>query len=81
MGKIEIDGRDLKSLRETLCEAQSLYIQAYGQRKADSARHKVNQLGKLIDQIDLLRPLGSDGKHGNLHTQFCGCFQVFGSGG
>lgn len=30
-------------------------------------------LQELTDKIDILRPLGSDGKHGDLHTEFCGC--------
>jgi hypothetical protein len=26
-----------------------------------------------VDQLDVLRPLGPDGTHGDLHTPHCGC--------
>lgn len=52
---------ELKMLREHLCYAQTT-------RKATSTT-----LDKLIKQIDVYRPLGPDGKHGNLHTVKCGC--------
>jgi hypothetical protein len=64
----------LKSTREALCAAQS----ALGQRARggiDVGRVPlwVDRIQALIDQIDVHRPLGNDGKHGNLHTATCGC--------
>lgn len=61
----------LKSVRETLCVAQSAlnHTPAYGDRAAgDSAL-----IGRLIAEIDRQRPLGPDGAHGELHTETCGC--------
>lgn len=61
----------LKMLRETFCIAQS----AIQHRPYDEDRKPghVARLGRLIDDIDRQRPLGSDGKHGNRHTPTCGC--------
>lgn len=69
MVKIEVE--NLKSLREDLCMAQSA-LRIYGgyTNPQDAA---IKRLGKVLDQIDILRPLGSNGKHGNLHTEHCGC--------
>jgi hypothetical protein len=53
----------LKSLRESLCRHES----------DDLPEHVVWLLGQLINEIDRHRPLGSDGKHGDLHTATCGC--------
>lgn len=67
MATIEIG--NLKSARETLCVAQHTINQAWEpNRKVHS-----DLLQEMINQIDILRPLGSDGKHGNLHTPYCGC--------
>lgn len=33
-------------------------------------------INRLIGLLDLHRPLGSDGKHGDLHTPTCGCVDV-----
>lgn len=65
------DERDtLKMLRETLNRAQTAIGVTYSSetRDADLAR-----LGRLIVEIDRQRPLGPDGKHGDLHTPTCGC--------
>lgn len=67
-----IDTRDtLKMLRETFCIAQT----AIQHRPFDESRRPehVARLARLIDDIDRQRPLGPDGKHGNRHTQTCGC--------
>lgn len=53
-----------KMLRETLCLAQHAL--------ADEPHH-ARRLGRLIDACDELRPLGPDGKHGDRHTEHCGC--------
>lgn len=53
-----------KMLREHLCEQQT---HAPDQVTSDTIQN-------LIDCIDLRhRPLGPDGKHGDLHTPSCGC--------
>lgn len=69
---INLEGFDSpKMLRETLCLAQSRIINSgldQHRRDADVAR-----LQLLIDECDRHRPLGPDGKHGDLHTETCGC--------
>lgn len=63
------DPRDtLKALRETLCIAQSAML-AMNRVPSD----EIARLGRVIAEIDRLRPLGPDGKHGDLHTASCGC--------
>ena len=52
----------LKTTREALCIAQTML-----------PKEESILLEHLIEQIDILRPLGSDGKHGDLHTAACGC--------
>lgn len=59
---------DLKMTRETLACAQSL-MRSY----VLDCRPHTKRIGLIIEEIDKLRPLGPDGKHGNLHTDFCGC--------
>ena len=71
MTTIEIE--NLKALRESLCVAQSAIGQAYGQRQSEYTTSKIKTIQKVLDQIDILRPLGPDGKHGNRHTEYCGC--------
>ncbi|QDH93329.1 hypothetical protein QC999_gp21 [Microbacterium phage Cressida] len=67
----------LKGLRETLCQAQSA-LQAMLPPNADEyevGRHltDLDRIQRLIAEIDRNRPLGADGKHGDLHTPTCGC--------
>jgi hypothetical protein len=62
MPTLEVADGDLKMLRETFCVAQT------GLSKAHIAR-----LQGLINQIDVYRPLGPDGKHDQRHTATCGC--------
>jgi len=61
----------LKSLREALCLAQSALSlwRLDGDRPVDRSA----TLGRLIADIDRQRPLGPDGKHGDRHTETCGC--------
>lgn len=74
MNKPTIEPGDLKMTREALCVAQSAILaRARSGRDADRAPHWVRRLQDLIDQIDVARPLGPDGKHGDLHTDLCGC--------
>jgi hypothetical protein len=60
-----------KLLRETLCVAQS----RIGNSPLDEGRkhEHIDRLQRLIDECDRHRPLGADGKHGDLHTPSCGC--------
>jgi hypothetical protein len=62
---------DPKMLRETLCVAQSRIVNS-GYDVSRKTEH-VNRLQRLIDECERHRPLGPDGKHGNLHTLTCGC--------
>lgn len=59
-----------KMIRETLCVAQSLVGQFTGTYRK---REHMDRLQRLIDECDRHRPLGADGKHGELHTDTCGC--------
>lgn len=52
-----------KELREQLCVQQT-----YAPGKFTR-----NEIQRLIDVLDLHRPLGASGKHGDLHTPTCGC--------
>lgn len=61
---------DLKMTRETLCMAEAALVAMYG---GEEALPHVQRLSDIIFEIDKLRPLGMDGKHGNLHTEYCGC--------
>lgn len=64
----------LKGVRETLCVAQAaLYKLPLGYSAGGSIEHHRDVLGRLIAEIDRQRPLGPDGKHGELHTETCGC--------
>lgn len=56
-----------KMLRETLCIAQGM-LNEFGYEW-----HHGKSIQLLIDECDRMRPLGPDGKHGNLHTDECGC--------
>jgi hypothetical protein len=60
-----------KQLRETLCIAQTRIVAAGVDR--DRAGRDVANLQALIDECDRHRPLGPDGKHGDRHTETCGC--------
>lgn len=59
----------VKMLRETFCVAQTFI----GLSGLPRAYEHVLRLQRLIDECDRHRPLGPDGKHGNLHTTSCGC--------
>ncbi len=60
-----------KMLRETLCVAQS----RIGESDLDALRKSDHtaRLERLIAECDRHRPLGPDGKHGDRHTDTCGC--------
>jgi len=73
------DERDsLKMLRETLASAQSALLAQLPVPMHEADRGvriaiDAERLGRLIAEIDRQRPLGPDGKHGDLHTPTCGC--------
>lgn len=60
-----------KMLRETLCVAQT----RIGNSDLDQDRKQehIDRLQRLIAECDRHRPLGQDGRHGDLHTATCGC--------
>lgn len=58
----------LKMLRETLSAVQN---GAMGARRGEHSE----RIGRIIAEIDRQRPLGSNGKHGDLHTATCGCLE------
>lgn len=60
---------DPKALRETLCIAQTWFGLS---QRTDRESHVV-RLQELINECDVHRPLGPDGKHGDRHTDTCGC--------
>jgi hypothetical protein len=60
-----------KSLLEALCVAESAII-----RSPTSAEYKalfLPAIRQLMDECERMRPVGPDGKHGNRHTDECGC--------
>lgn len=64
----------LKMTREALCAAQSaLAERARSGLDVDRVPSWSRLIGAIIDQIDISRPLGPDGKHGDRHTPTCGC--------
>jgi hypothetical protein len=67
MADLHVRDRDLKSLHEALCLAQF---------KLGGDSYRVKMLGRLLTEVERHRPLGSNGKHGNLHTRTCGCEDV-----
>lgn len=73
---VNIDVKDLKSLREALCVGMSAIGQVYGEDQVTYKMAYIRILNDLTDKIDVLRPLGPNGKHGNRHTEFCGCDYV-----
>ncbi len=66
---LRVDTSDLKMLREDLCVIMTNAYNIPGRNPASLMR----RLQNLCNEIDRHRPLGSDGKHGNLHTSTCGC--------
>ncbi len=67
-----------KMVREALCAAQGALAES-GRRGIDAGRVPtwIAQLGTLIDECDRNRPLGTNGKHGSLHTPTCGCEPLY----
>ena len=62
-----------KMLRETLCVAQAAVGHAFP--NDGRLRGHLDRLGRLIEECERHRPLGTNGKHGDgeLCTRTCGC--------
>lgn len=67
--KIEIEVASVKMLGESLRLAEAAMNTAPMNIANSAKRHVAN----LIKELDKHRPLGPDGKHGDLHTETCGC--------
>lgn len=67
--KIEIEVDSVKMMGEALRLAEAAMYNTHI-NIADSQKRRVYG---LIKELDKHRPLGPDGKHGNLHTETCGC--------
>jgi hypothetical protein len=74
MATLNVPDHLLKVFRETLCRAQSNIAQRAYDRFAVS--NDIAHVQHLIEEIDIHRPLGQDGKHGDLHTPTCGCDDI-----
>lgn len=57
-----------KMLREHLCQQQTFAPDRFTR----------SEMQRLIDVLDLHRPLGSNGKHDGRHTPTCGCAAIEG---
>jgi hypothetical protein len=66
-----IDVGDLKMARETLAIAHRAIMDL--ERWDVNTNNHLSRIEKMMDQIYVMRPLGPDGKHGDNHTQRCGC--------
>jgi hypothetical protein len=69
VSKIELEIESVKGLREDLCVVQS----ALAMYPSGDQSSRIQRIQALLDQLDIMRPLGSDGNHGNRHTEVCGC--------
>jgi len=69
---LAVEEQDLKSLRESLCMAQNA-VAHYSSVQQENKLGHMKRIQAILDRIDEHRPLGSNGKHGNLHTDICGC--------
>lgn len=65
-------GHTVKMVREALCFAQTAVNHVYSADNKQKGMYS-DILQDMIDDCDRQRPLGRDGKHGNLHTDNCGC--------
>jgi hypothetical protein len=64
MAALHVHDEHLKSLREMLCAMQVSY--------RDNP-YRLSLIDELCGEIDRHRPIGPDGKHGDRHTDTCGC--------
>lgn len=70
----------LKSIRETLCVAQTALARMADQAPSHEIGMHMGLIDGMIAEIDRHRPLGPDGVHGDLHTPTCGCEDVMMAG-
>lgn len=70
---LAIPAKDLKMLRESLCTLTTAARYLPADKSGSVKAGKLSYIDKLTKEIDRHRPLGSNGKHGNLHTPTCGC--------
>lgn len=63
----------LKMIRETMCLAEHALYHAARTGGVNPRPGDLERIKSIIADIDRQRPLGSDGKHGDLHTPTCGC--------
>lgn len=61
----------VKAIREMLCHVQ--FLNNNSVYNGAGKMHRSQLLQRLINECDRHRPLGVNGKHGNLHTDTCGC--------
>ena len=66
-----------KTLRETMCVVES-GLRALERERPDfnaggSIETHLEKVSLIIEECDRKRPTGNDGKHGNRHTDECGC--------
>ncbi|CCW14625.1 hypothetical protein [Rhodococcus aetherivorans] len=61
----------LKTIHEALCVAQTA-IGNFPEQPTNWPPY-IQVLQNLINDIERQRPIGSNGKHGNLHTPNCQC--------
>lgn len=61
----------IKMLQETFCLASAV-IGNSPLPEEEKMRH-IGRLQRLINDCQRQRPTGFDGKHGNRHTDTCGC--------
>ena len=64
---LKMDDGDLKMFREALCVAESYLL------RSEQHSYGARYFSDLIKQVDVHRPLGTNGKHGTRHTATCGC--------
>lgn len=66
-----------KSLRETMCVVEfalaELRRQRPGYNAGGSVESHTERVRQIIAECDRKRPTGRGGKHGDLHTDECGC--------
>lgn len=67
---LHVQPDEIKALRETLALAETAIAQRDPEHRISA---DLERIGRLIAEIDRHRPLGADGKHGDLHTPTCGC--------
>jgi len=63
----------LKMIRETMCLAEHALHESARAGSSRPSQGDFDRIRRILEDIDRQRPLGSNGKHGNLHTPTCGC--------